>query len=84
MSVPSFVNVDCDLYESTVPVLEFITPLLQTGTIVYFDDWFSYRGSMAHGEARAAREWLTRHPDIQLVEYRNVGITGKMFVTNVA
>ena len=80
----AFVNVDCDLYESTVPVLEFITPLLQTGTIVYFDDWFSYRGSMAHGEARAAREWLTRHPDIQLVEYRNVGITGKMFVTNVA
>jgi O-methyltransferase len=78
----AFVNIDCDLYESTLPVLEFITPLLQTGTIVYFDDWFSCRGSMAHGEARATREWLERHPAIRLVEYRQVGITGKMFVVN--
>jgi len=78
----AFVNIDCDLYESTVPVLEFVTPLLQTGTILYFDDWFSYRGSMDHGEARAAREWLERHPQLRLVEYRNVGITGKMFVVN--
>ena len=78
-----FVNIDCDLYESTLPVLEFVTPLLQTGTILYFDDWFSYRGSMDHGEPRAAREWLQRHPTIRLVDYRNVGITGKMFVVNV-
>lgn len=79
----AFVNIDCDLYESTLPVLQFVTPLLQTGTILYFDDWFSYRGSMNHGEPRAAREWLARNPAIQLVEYRNVGITGKMFVVNV-
>lgn len=79
----AFVNIDCDLYESTVPVLQFVTPLLQTGAIVYFDDWFSYRGSMDHGEARAAREWLARNPRIRLVEYRNVGIAGKMFVVNV-
>jgi O-methyltransferase len=79
-----FIHVDCDLYESTVPVLEFVTPFLQTGTILFFDDWFSYRGSMEHGEPRAAREWLERHPAIRLVDYRNVGITGKMFVVNVA
>lgn len=79
----AFVNVDCDLYESAVPVLEFVTPLLQTGTILYFDDWFSYRGSMDHGEPRAAREWLERHPDIRLVDYRNVSVTGKMFIVNI-
>jgi hypothetical protein len=80
----AFVNIDCDLYESTVPVLDFVTPLLQTGTMLYFDDWFSYRGSMDDGEPRAAREWLARNPSIRLVDYRNVGITGKMFVVNVA
>jgi hypothetical protein len=79
----AFVNVDCDLYESTVPVLEFVTPLLQTGTILYLDDWFSYRGDVDQGEPRAVREWLERHPAIRLVEYRNVGITGKMFIVNV-
>lgn len=80
----AFVNIDCDLYESTVSVLEFVTPLLQNGTIVYFDDWYSVGGSMQRGEARAAREWLQRHSHLSLVEYRNVGITGVMFVANVA
>jgi hypothetical protein len=80
----AFVNIDCDLYESTVPVLRFITPLLQTGSVVYFDDWFSYRGSMQDGEPRAASEWLAAHPHIHLVDYRAVGITGKMFIANVA
>ena len=80
----AFVNVDCDLYESTVPLLRFITPLLQTGTILYFDDWFSYRGAMDQGEARAVSEWLERNPAIRLVDYRNVGLTGKMFIVNVA
>jgi hypothetical protein len=80
----AFVNVDCDLYESTDTVLDFVTPLLQTGTVLYFDDWFSQRGSMHHGEARAAAEWLARNPQIRLIDYRNAGITGKMFLVNVA
>jgi hypothetical protein len=40
----SIIMIDCDLYESTVPVLEFITDLLQQGTILIFDDWFAFRG----------------------------------------
>lgn len=79
----AFVNIDCDLYESTVPVLRFVTPLLHTGSIVYFDDWFSYRGSMDEGEPRAAREWLAANPQIRLIDYRSVGISGKMFIANV-
>ncbi|HYD49996.1 MAG TPA: class I SAM-dependent methyltransferase, partial [Terriglobales bacterium] len=79
----AFINIDCDLYESTVPVLEFVTPLLQTGTVLYCDDWFSHRGSAAHGEARAVREWLERNPHVRLVEYRHVGITGKMFLVDL-
>ena len=34
-----FVNLDCDLYVSTLQALEWITPILVTGTILYFDDW---------------------------------------------
>lgn len=79
----AFVNVDCDLYESTVPVLDFVTPLLQTGTILYFDDWYSIHGSMNHGEPKACAEWLARNPKIRLVPYRDVGVTGKMFIVNL-
>ena len=78
----AFANIDCDLYESTVDVLNFITPFIQTGTLIYFDDWFSIKGSMHTGEPKACSEWLKRNPHIQLVWYRDLGITGKMFIVN--
>ncbi len=78
----AFVNIDCDLYESTVDVLNFIYPIIRTGTVIYFDDWFCHKGAMDEGEALACYEWLSRHPDIKLVDYRNVGVYGKMFIVN--
>lgn len=76
----AIVWVDCDLYESTVPVLEFIVPFLQTGTIICFDDWFSYGGNPMKGEIRATREWLEKNPNIALTHYRDFGISGRSFV----
>ena len=78
----AFVNVDCDLYESTVDVLKFITPLVQTGTVLYFDDWYFSGGDMRRGEARATYEWLQTKPDIELVDWGNVAVMGKMFLVN--
>lgn len=72
--------VDCDLYESTVPVLDFIKPLLQDGTVVAFDDWFCFHARPDRGEQRAVTEWLQSEPDFRLVEYRNFGWHGKAFV----
>ena len=40
----AIVYVDCDLYESTVPVLDFITDYPVDGSILIFDDWNSFRG----------------------------------------
>lgn len=60
------VLIDSDLYESAVTVLDFITPLLQTGSIVIFDDWGSF-GSEA-GEQRAWREFLEKHTEIEATE----------------
>ena len=46
--------IDCDLYESAVPVFNFIEPLLQEGTLIYLDDYFSgYKGSPKKGVALA-------------------------------
>lgn len=53
----SIIWLDADLYSSTVPVLEFITPLLQDGTILIFDDWFSFKGSPYQGVQKAFFEW---------------------------
>lgn len=76
--------VDCDLYESTVPVLEFITDYIQDGTVVIFDDWFSFKGRRDRGEARAFKEWLAKNPSIQATEYHMVGRTMMSFIMQVS
>ena len=76
----SIVWIDCDLYESTVPVLDFIIPFLQNGTVLCFDDWFSYAGHQQKGEIRATNEWLQDNPNIKLIDYKTFGNTGKSFL----
>lgn len=61
--------IDCDLKEPTEQVLHFLTPLLETGALLYFDDWRLCRASRQVGERAAALEWLSRHPDVELVEF---------------
>lgn len=79
----SLVLIDCDLYESTVPVLNFITDYIQDGTVLLFDDWFSYKGRLDQGEARAFTEWLTRNPSIQATPYHMIGRTMMSFIMRV-
>ena len=50
--------IDCDLYSSTREVLAFVTPLLQEGTILIFDDWFAYKGNPHKGGQKAFHEWI--------------------------
>jgi hypothetical protein len=80
----SIVWVDCDLYESTLQVLNFITPLLQNGTVIIFDDWYCYHADPNKGERRAVREFLTSHTNIQLTEYHKFGIVGNSFIVTIS
>jgi hypothetical protein len=79
----SIVLIDCDLYESTVPVLDFITDYVQDGTVLIFDDWFSYKGRLDLGEARAFNEWLAKNPRIHATEYHKAGRTMTSFIMKV-
>ena len=79
----AIVMIDCDLYSSTVPVLEFLTPIVQQGTILIFDDWFRFQGNPEQGEQRACREWLERNPHIQLVEFWRQCPQAVSFVVNL-
>jgi O-methyltransferase len=78
----AIVWVDCDLYESTIPVLDFITDYLQNGTVVIFDDWFCYRADPNRGEQRAWREWLAAHPNYTAVEWRKIGWHGQALIVH--
>ena len=76
----SFAWIDCDLYESTVPVLDFITDYLVDGAIVVFDDWFSYRGNPGHGEQKAFTEWLESHPSLSAIQFQKYWWLGNSFI----
>ena len=74
--------VDCDLYQSAVPVLDYLTHVVVDGSVIIFDDWFNYHGRPDRGEQRACAEWLAANPDIRLVHYRDYGWPGRSFIVN--
>ena len=63
-SKAAVIYIDCDLYTSTVPILAFIPPFLQPGTIVVFDDWNCFLADPDRGERRAWREFRASHPEL--------------------
>lgn len=71
--------IDGDLYESTVPVLQFLNRRLSVGSIVLFDDWRVFRNLPDHGEQRACTEWLKENPQISLRELFSFGHHGLAF-----
>lgn len=76
----AIVWIDCDIYESTVPVLDFITDIITSGTFIAFDDWFSFGADPYAGEIRATREWLEKNKDITLEHYKDFGTSGRIFL----
>ena len=76
--------VDCDLYESTVPVLRFLASLLQEGSILLFDDWNCFDRSDQKGERRAFREFLIENPQLAAERWLTFGRRGQAFVMHTA
>jgi hypothetical protein len=76
----AIVYVDCDLYTSTMQVLNFIRRYLVNGSIVCFDDFFHYKGAPDQGEQRALSEFLQAHPDVEFIPYMTYSPLGKSFI----
>ena len=52
--------IDSDTYSSANEALIFCLPIVQEGTYIILDDYFSYKGSMGKGVARAFTEFVER------------------------
>jgi hypothetical protein len=72
--------IDCDLYVSTVPVLEFLTDRLAQGAVMVFDDWYCFQGASDQGEAGACAEWLEKNPSFRLVPWQQHNWAGQAFI----
>jgi O-methyltransferase len=80
MGPAALVLIDCDLYQSTVPVLGFLDALFQDGTVILFDDWYCFGDSEDHGEPRAFHEFLADRKEWHAEALMDFPIYGKAFV----
>lgn len=76
----SLINIDCDLYESALAALKWCEPVIWSGTIINFDDWFCYEGRQDQGEQHAFNEFLAQNPDITADPFSTYSWHGKSFV----
>lgn len=77
------VYIDCDLYESTIPVLNFIKDYLQNGTVLVFDDWYDFRGDPTRGERAAFKKWMTENKNFKAIPFRKFSWHGNSFIMNL-
>lgn len=62
----SFLHIDCDLYSSTMTILESLNDQIKPGTVIAFDEFYPWENSTpyslwAEGEYRALGEWIMQH-----------------------
>ncbi|MGE0565656.1 MAG: TylF/MycF/NovP-related O-methyltransferase [Pseudolabrys sp.] len=80
----ALVTVDCDLYESAVPVFDFIEPLLQDGSVIYMDDLFvGNKANPTRGVARAFLEFQKRS-QWRFIRHLDVGWWGRTYIARTA
>jgi len=76
------VLIDCDLKEPTILSLDFLAPVLQEGTIVIMDDFFSYKGSESRGVAGGFSEFCKKNPDILWRKICDYGYGGVAYIVS--
>lgn len=78
------VLLDCDYYSSTVTALKWMEPYLEVGTVLLFDDWFSYGESDELGQQKAFSEFLERNTQYRAEDLWEFENHGKGFVLKAA
>jgi predicted O-methyltransferase YrrM len=80
----SLLHIDCDIYESTIEVLDFLFAgrHLSNGCAVFFDDWNCGGASPALGERRAWREIVEKYR-VDYSDSGDYGTYGHKFLVHV-
>jgi hypothetical protein len=74
--------IDVDIFVPAALALEFVAPALRQGSIVMFDDYDHLAADPDAGERRALREFLARHPEMEVEPYRNYGVAARAFLVH--
>jgi O-methyltransferase len=79
----SLMHIDCDLYSSTMDVLEyaFHNGIVEEGCAIFFDDWNSNKASPKYGERKAWAEVVERF-SIEYSDWGEYGHMGRKFIVH--
>lgn len=76
------VLIDCDLQNASMLALQYAKPVLQLGTVVLLDDFFSYKGSETRGTAGAFNEFCEANPQIKFRRIFDYGYGGVGYIVS--
>jgi len=77
----ALVSIDCDLYESTASVLDYLLgeQTYSDGCAVFFDDWYCNRGSPDFGEQKAWADCTAKYK-VRFTDWGPYAIVGRKFI----
>lgn len=81
----SIIWLDCDLYSSAKECFKLINHIIQDGTIIIIDDWFSHKGSPIHGVQKAFNDWRNNEKlsnEYSFTEFNKEGWKRNSFIIN--
>ncbi len=76
--------VDCNMYVSTVTVLEFLLPRMKHGMIIGFDDYYCWSPNHVSAERAALHEFLVANPEWNFCRFKDIHWCGIGFVVEKA
>ena len=81
----AMVHIDCDLYQSTMEVLETLNErkLLQNGSILMFDDYNTSKADPKMGERRALSDLLQSNKNLSVSPFLTYNWHGQAFLLHV-
>jgi hypothetical protein len=74
----AFMHIDCDLYSSTVDILENLADGIQAGTVIVFDEYFNYPNWERH-EFKAWKEFVAKYR----IDYEYMGFARQQVAVRV-
>jgi len=77
------IYIDCDLYDSTIRVLNFIQRYVVNGAILCFDDFYNYKGNPEQGEQKALTDFMSQETRLRFIPYLDYAPLGKSFICRI-
>ncbi len=75
---------DCDYYSSTKVALDWLAPYMRAGSVLLFDDWYSYGKTDELGQPKAFADWLEANPQFRSEDFCEFLHNGRGFILRTA